>query len=466
MNTSIEIALTLLIASALIVLMLEAIGNRPLRSFNYEKPHIKLLTLGALFTAVFIIIIDLSTQTLLSRRPNLFFDNISSIFLLVNTIISVHIGHKTLAKLPNKDIYFLLLSSAAIGILIIWTDFIVVKMLGSTTWLVTMAALSAKTTEGGKKAEIALKLSYSALLIFLIFLFSLYFFSYTSQAYTIAEINNNITKLTTTTPAFIGIIFLSLAGLNLSGVPPFSFAHVDCADGSNLSTGFLVISNSMILGAAHLLDVKNIVLTLGRPDLNLTLLGFVLAAGLLIAWLRALDQSKIRRCVTYIAASISPLFCLSLLFGTSALLPELIFLLAIFTFATLSIFALFGSLAYLEPLDLAWQTWEDMAGLGRKNQIQALYLLIALACVAGLPGTLGYFVKLSLIAPMQESSWFNVMIFISIAIGAACTMRFFVFLFSKQSPSIDAQIVNPSPPYSLLAAAVILIILGFFPFVR
>ncbi len=62
-----------------------------------------------------------------------------------------------------------------------------------------MAALSAKTTDGGKKAEIALKLSYSALLIFLIFLFSLYFFSYTSQAITIAGITNNLTKLTTLT---------------------------------------------------------------------------------------------------------------------------------------------------------------------------------------------------------------------------------------------------------------------------
>ncbi len=106
-----------------------------------------------------------------------------------------------------------------------------------------------------------------------------------------------------------------------------------------------------------------------------------------------------------------------------------------------------------------------MAGLGRKNQIQALYLLIALACVSGLPGTLGYFIKLSLIAPMQESSWFNAMIFISIAIGARVLCAFLSFIFQAK-PSLEIQVVNPSPPYSLFAAAVILIILGFFPFVR
>jgi NADH-quinone oxidoreductase subunit N len=454
----------LLITAALITLMLEAIGN-PLRSSNYEKPHIKLLALGALLSAIFIILIDLSTQTLLSRRPHLFFDNISSIFLLLNSVISIHVGHKTLAKKSHNDIFFLLLSSVVIGIFIIWTDFLLIKMLGSTAWLLTMAALSAKTTDGGKRAEIALKLSYSAILVFLLFLFCFYFFSCNFSTLTITTITNNFALITPPTSVLIATIFLALAGLGLSGIPPFAFAHIDCADGSNLSTGFLVISNSMILGATHLLDVKNMVLTWKIPETSLSTLGYVLAAGLLIAWLRALDQSKIKRCVSYIAASISPLFCLSLLFGTSALIPELIFLIAIFTFATLGIFALFGSLAYLEPLDLPWQTWEDMTGLGRKNKIQALYLLIALASVAGLPGTLGYFVKLSLIAPMKENSWFNSMIFISIAVGAACTMRFFVFLFSKQSPSLELQNSNPSPPYSLLAAAIVLIILGFFPFV-
>jgi NADH-quinone oxidoreductase subunit N len=468
MNTSLEIALFVIMASALLVLMLEAIGNRPARptglEIEYEKPHIKLLTLGALFTALFIIFFDLSAQTLLNRRPQLFFDNISCLFLIINTIISVHIGHKTLAKHAHKDVFFLLLASLSLGLIIIWTDYILLKLLGSTAWLLIIAALASKTTEGGKKAEIALKLSYSAVVIFLCLLFSLYFLSFSSPTLALADISFESSH--ERPAALIGIIFFAIAGLNLAGVAPFSFAHVDCAFGSNLSTSFLIISNSMILGSSFLMDSKNILIAAGPPFNNfLPILGFVLVAGLIISWLRALDQSKIRRCVTYIAASVSPLFCLSLLFGNSALLPKLIFLLALFIFATLVIFALFASLAYLEPLDLPWQTWEDMAGLGRTNQIQAVYLLIALASVAGLPGTLGYFIKLSLIAPMHESGWFNLMIFASIAIGASCTMRFFVFLFSKHAPS-DLQNANKAPPYSLLFASIILIILGFFPFVR
>jgi NADH:ubiquinone oxidoreductase subunit 2 (subunit N) len=138
---------------------------------------------------------------------------------------------------------------------------------------------------------------------------------------------------------------------------------------------------------------------------------------------------------------------------------------AIFSFLSLSLFVLFGSLAYMEPIGQHWQTWEDIAGFGRKNKVQTLHLLIALASIAGLPGTLGYFIKLSLIAPMQDNLLFSGTIFISIAFGAACTMRMFVFLFSKQSTRVYAEI-NDLPPYSLMASALILIALGLFPFVR
>lgn len=464
MSTSIEIALTILMASAVIVLMLEAIGNRASRSVQYDKPHIKLFTMSAIFVVAFLISLDLSSQNLLSRRPQLFFDKIACLFLVINTAISMHIGQKTLARLPSNDIFFLLLSALVVGMSNIWTDYLVLKMLTSTSWLIIMATLAAKTTTGGKKAEISLKLSFSALLVFLLFLFSLFFLSFSFTASSLANITQAFPTMDI--PSIIGLTFFVLAGLNMAGVPPFSFAHVDCADGSNLSTSFLLLCNSMILGASHLMDAKDILSKAGpsyAPGMDI--IGFVLAIGLLIAWLRALDQSKIRRCATYIAATISPLFCLSLLFGASALLPKLIFLLAMFGFATLAIFALFGSLAYMEPMDLPWQTWEDLAGFGRKNQVQTLYFLIALASIAGLPGTLGYFVKLSLIAPMKDSPWFSLSVFISIAIGASCTMRFFVFLFSKQSPGNSYQ-TNVSPPFSLLAASLVLIILGFFPFVR
>ena len=67
---------------------------------------------------------------------------------------------------------------------------------------------------------------------------------------------------------------------------------------------------------------------------------------------------------------------------------------------------------------------------------------------------------------MKENYMFNLAIFASIALGAACVMRVFVFLFSKQPLQIESGALPESPPLTLMAASFLLILLGFFPFVR
>lgn len=462
MNSAIEIVIILLMLSSIVVLMLEAIGQKPHTTALIERPHIRLFTFGVIIAAIIILVINLSREPFLSRRPHLFFESFAILFLLINTFIALYLGKKTRAFLRNGDSFFLLLASLTAAIINIWTDFLAIKLIASTGWLIIMASLAVKTTIGGKKAEIGLKLSFSALLFFILGLLATYFIFAASLK---AELSN----ITLESAGFglIGVVFLVLMGMSLAGVAPFSFAHVDCADGSNLSTSFLILSNAMIQGASHLLDAKMILVRSGPEFAHfVSAIAYILAAGLLITWLRALDQSKIRRTATYVASSVAPLFCLSLLFGTSALLPKLIFVLALFAFVTIALFALFGSLAYSDPIYSPWQTWEDIAGYGRRNRMPSLYFLVAIASIAGLPGTLGYFIKLSLIAPLKDSYLFNIVIFISIAMGAACTMRIFVFLFSKQSLRIDQPSLEISSPLTLMAASLILIILGFFPFVR
>lgn len=464
MNSSVEIVLALLMLSSMVVLMLEAIGQKPNNTTLLERPHIRLFIYGVVISSSIIILFDLNAQPFLGRRPQSYFKSFAALFLLINTLTALYLGKKTKAFLHNGDSFFLLLASLTVAIINIWTDHLAIKLIASTGWLLLMASLAIKTTIGGKKAEIGLKLTFSAFLLFLLGLFAIYFLSNTSLKAELINITLNSEQPMLGT---IGVMLLVLIGMNLAGIAPFSFAHVDCADGGNLSAAFLLMSNAMIQGASHLLDAKAI-LSRSGPEFSRysETIAFILAAGLLITWFRALDQSKIKRTITYVASSIGPIFCLSLLFGTSALLPKLIFLLALFAFVTIALFALFGSLAYMDPIYYPWQTWEDMAGFGRKNRLPALYLLISLASIAGLPGTLGYFVKLSLIAPMKDSLLFNVVIFVSIAMGAACTMRIFVFLFSKHSFSFDQPKVEQQPPLLLMLASLVLIILGFFPFVR
>ncbi len=260
---------------------------------------------------------------------------------------------------------------------------------------------------------------------------------------------------------------MALVGISLAGAPPFHFGHVDCADGGNISLAFLFLSNSAIQGATVLVSIQSILLKSGIAfDEEANLLGTMLIFGFIVLYLRALDQSRVRRTAAYIATSVGPLFSMSMLFGGSVLLPKLVFLLAIFSFLTLTLFTLYGSLVYMDPINLPWTTWEDMSGFGRAKPLPTLTFLIALASIAGLPGTIGYFIKLSLIAPLHENIVMSGSVFLSIAIGAAFVMRVFVFMFSKHQQKTSRESISPRPQFSLIAASIVLIVLGFFPFVR
>ncbi|MCA9508256.1 MAG: hypothetical protein KC505_07550 [Myxococcales bacterium] len=463
-QTNINIIIAIMMASSFIVLILETIGSKQNRTQIDEKTHIITFSIISILLSLTIAIADLLSQPLLSKNPQTYLDEISIIFILINSLIAIYFTQKTITN-NQMDIFFLIISALTISIINISTDYLILKLIASTGWLIIIATLAIKTTPGGKKAEIGLKISFNAILVFLMLCFSLYAFTYSSHITDISTLT--IAKTGNTSMGIFGLSLFFFSALCLAGIPPFSFAHIDCADGSNLSTAFLFLSGAIIQGGSHLKDAYAIVQRsnmLNEKFLNM--IGLILAVGLLLSWLRALDQSKIKRTICYIATSIGPVFYLSLIFGSSELLPQLFFVITAFSFLTLSLFVLFGSLIYIKAIEQYWQTWEDISGIGRKNKIPALYLLIALACIAGLPGTMGYFVKLSVISPMQDNILFSAIIFISIAFGAACIMRIFVFLFSKQALRTENYKIEQHPPLSLMISALILIALGFFPFVR
>lgn len=464
MTKATDISIVLLMCTSLAVLALEAIGTRQFRLGLAEKPHIRLLTLSSLSVALLLIFLDLLNMVQSARLPTLFIDSIASFFLVLNAIIATLLGRKTLAKNQNGEVFFLISASLTLSISNVCTDSLILKLVTGTSWLILMTTLAIKCTPGGKKAEIGLKLSFCTIIFFLEFLLAILLLNYANFSTNLALLN--LSNTASDAFALLALIMIALAALAFSGIPPFHFGHVDSSDGGNISVAFLHASNASIQCAIMLLDLKS-VLTRSGLDLEngVNFLGLILILGFMILWLRALDQSKIRRTVAYIAASIAPLFAMSILFGVSVLLPKLIFMLAIFSFVTLTLFTLYGSLAYMDPIHQPWQTWEEMSGFGRTNPWQTLTFLFAISSIAGLPGTLGYFVKLSLIAPLKDSMIFSGSIFLSVAIGAACVMRVFVFMFSKQTLMAGLNLA-PRPPASLLVASFILIALGFFPFVR
>lgn len=456
MPSSISFALFMLMGASVLMLTLEAIArNRPGAS---EKPHIRLLAILTVLTSLLMLAVNLMGQEQLSRRPLQFIDEIASAFLIINTGIAIFLGRKSFAKNQSGEIYFLILAALALSIAMVSHPSLFITLVSGTGWLLVMTTLAVRTTEGGKKAEIGLKLVFSTMIFMILLTIALFLLNFSmANVYLDSVVPNEV--------GIIALILVALASLSYAGTPPFHFGHVDCADGGNVSVAFLLLTNSFVQGGMLLLKVKAAMTRSGLDRSNdEIILGIVMIIGFLILWLRALDQSKVRRMAAYIATSMGPLFFMSTLFGASVLLPKLVFYVVILSFVTLTLFALYGSLAYMEPINSPWQTWEEISGFGRINPQPTLTFIVAIASIAGLPGTLGYFVKLSLIAPLQDNLIFSGAIFLSIAIGAACMMRVFVFMFAKHAQIVSDAI--PRPPMILLVTAVVLVTLGFFPFVR
>src|SRR5580704_5746576 len=160
MITAIDLSILILITGSLLVLILDAIGTRQFKLGNIEKPHIELVAISSILTALFIIFIDfLSIQ-----KITLFFHSkIGPLFLILNTLVFILL-YRNNPHRKSDQAYFIILSSLAISIFNISTTNLIFKLAASCGWMVLVTTLAIISTPGGKKAEIGLKLSFSSLL--------------------------------------------------------------------------------------------------------------------------------------------------------------------------------------------------------------------------------------------------------------------------------------------------------------
>jgi len=465
MNRSIEVSLFLLIGSAIIVLLLEGLGPKISFKDTKEKPHIRLFCIASILMLGSFLLMELYNSTKLHKVPDQYINHIAAIFLMINTLGAIFIGQKTLKNFQTGQMYFLLLCALILAIANIASPDLLVKFITSISWLIVMTTLVLKSADTALKTEIGIKMMVNIMVLALLFLMGLIFIKTAYKNIELTKISANIagSKLL----GVPGLLLILASFLVLGGIPPFHFSHIDAAHGGNVAISFLLLGNGAIQCGTNLSGVVKLLSKFQTSyEKSATLVIITLLCGYLLLLLRASDQSKIKRTFIYMAASLAPIFALTLSFGSSILTPKLIYLLILYIFLSLSLFILFYSLSYLSPLDQHTPTWEDIAGLGKSLRVSSLCLMISLASLSGMPGTLGFFVKLSLIAKIQKSIWLNLAIFLSILIGTGCTMRIFVFLFSKE-PRVPHEVEHLSTiPFILICGSSLLIFFGFFPFIR
>jgi NADH-quinone oxidoreductase subunit N len=174
--------------------------------------------------------------------------------------------------------------------------------------------------------------------------------------------------------------------------------------------------------------------------------------------LGAVVQSSVKRMLAYSSIAHAGYILIGLVaaakIGEQAISSVLYYLAAY----TVSNALAFGALVYAGSSKREAVTYEDIAGLGRRNPILAIPFLIAILSLMGFPPTAGFFAKYYVfMAAVQAGGgmvWLAVLGALTSAAGSYYYLRVLVFLFMRE-PAEGAKVAIPMRSGYVITAMVV-----------
>ncbi|HEX3772445.1 MAG TPA: NADH-quinone oxidoreductase subunit N [Polyangiaceae bacterium] len=128
----------------------------------------------------------------------------------------------------------------------------------------------------------------------------------------------------------------------------------------------------------------------------------------------------------------------------------------------------FGALILCGSYEREAVSYEDLAGIGKRNPGAALAFALFLLSLAGIPPTAGFFGKWFVFKAAIESGlyWLAVLGFINSVVGAYYYLRVLVYMYMRE-PAAGAQVAVPMRSgyvtAALIVSAILVLVLGLAP---
>jgi len=219
-----------------------------------------------------------------------------------------------------------------------------------------------------------------------------------------------------------GIVFL-LAGLAFKlGAAPFHMWVPDVYDGAPTSVTLLIGGAPKI--AAFAITFRLLVGGLEPLQADWQpILIFLAMASLVIGNLAAIAQTNIKRMLAY--STISHMGFM--LLGFLSVYDEHAYSASFFYAVTyvLSTLGTFGLLMILSKKGFECETIDDLKGLNRRSPLMAFIMLLLMFSLAGIPPTVGFIAKLSILESLVDAGyiWLSVFAVLASLIGAFYYLR-------------------------------------------
>ncbi|MDH3281446.1 MAG: NADH-quinone oxidoreductase subunit N, partial [Gammaproteobacteria bacterium] len=241
-------------------------------------------------------------------------------------------------------------------------------------------------------------------------------------------------------PLILGLVFI-VAGLMFKvGAVPFHMWIPDVYHGAPTST-------TAYLGAAPKLAGFAIIVRLlvgGLEDISGVWQQMLIATAVLsivVGNVVAIAQANIKRMLAYSTISHMGFFLLGILSATDNGYSSALFYVLIYVFMSIGAF---GIILLLSRHGFEADQLDDLRGLNQKNPWYALLMLLLMFSMAGVPPTVGFYAKLSVIQAVLEAGlvWLAVIAVLFAVVGAFYYLRI-VKLMYFDNPVDQARVHAP-----------------------
>ena len=186
--------------------------------------------------------------------------------------------------------------------------------------------------------------------------------------------------------------------------------------------------------------------------------------SLLVGNIVAIAQTNLKRMLAYSAISHMGFVVLGFVVGNIEGYAAAMFYVIIYGLMSIGAF---GVMLALSRKGFEADNIADLAGLGRRNPLMALVMLVLLLSMAGVPPLVGFYAKLVILTNLVEVGMVSLAVFAVVMsiIGAFYYLRVIKTMYFDSSvvDMVDSGFATLSLRYGLMAIAALVLVLGILP---
>lgn len=276
-----------------------------------------------------------------------------------------------------------------------------------------------------------------------------------------ATVHDAIRDSQNTTLILFGLVFVITGAAFKLGAVPFHMWLPDVYQGAPAAVTAFIATAPKIAALIMLMRM----LVSAMPELILDwqqLLIILSIASMALGNLVAMLQTNFKRLLAYSAIAHVGYLLLGIISGTEAGYTASLFYIMIYAMMSLGAF---GMITLLSQNGIEFEWIDDLKGLNSRHPWLAFMLLLFIFSMAGIPPTVGFFAKLSVLQALisAKMTWLAVVALVFAVFGAFYYIRIIKMMYFEE-PDTDTTITAPTSSMILVSVnGMAMILFGVMP---